>query len=237
MFFHLVGFTLAPYAGADDATKASQIPMVMDGRNVEEGVKTMMGNGPIEKPAYLAMYNEPNYSFMGYTKLTDAVTACEEAAPLFAPETLAAKGNTKYIAPVPALPMDQWLKDFFATCPQYLEHIDIMSLHIYTDSTQHVIDEVSKLHSTYGKPVWITEIAPPAPAENCKWNAQQVKEFMQETITRLRAEAPYVEKYFWNCGEAGGAHTGLGDGGCNPSLTNNDGSLTELGEFYASVQC
>lgn len=209
----------------------------MDGRNVADGIKAVMGESGT-KPAYLELYNEPDYSFNGWTKLTDPVKACEELAPFFTPETLAAKGNTKYIAPSPALANGDWLKTFSSTCPEYMEYIDILSLHVYTESPQHVLDQANMLHMTYGnKPVWITEIAPPVPAERCNFNPQQVKDFMQETITKLRGQAPFVEKIFWNCGEAGGAHTGLGDGECNPSLTNNDGSPTDLLKFYANVDC
>ena len=43
-----------------------------------------------------------------------------------------------------------------------------------------------------------------------------------------------VEKIFWNCGEHADSDPAFG-GKCNPSLTNNDGSLTDLGKAYGKL--
>ena len=83
-----VGFTLdpissspsynnAPSAGAVDS---AQIKICMDPSKVTEAVSLITGPSP---PTYLELFNEPDFSFMGYTPLTDAVTAAAALAPIF----------------------------------------------------------------------------------------------------------------------------------------------------------
>lgn len=66
------------------------------------------------------------------------------------------------------------------------------------------------------------------------YSAQDMVNWMNTLIPQLVALG-YVEKIFWNSGEAGLGSDGLPDGGCNPSLTNPDGSPTQLLSAYGQI--
>lgn len=202
--------------------------VVMDGRNVNDAV-TLLKTNP---PAYLELFNEPDYSFQGFTPLTDPVSAANDLAPLFTMP----HPQTTYISPALADATSQWLAQFFAACNNCIDQIPIIALHMYSPDVQTVMDKINALHTYPGfssKDIWITELSPAS--ENCTLDSAGVIDWMTTLTGRIQKETPYVKKIFWNCGEHGGGADGLAGGSCNPSLTNDDGSATPLLNAYGTA--
>ena len=199
--------------------------MAMDPADVTAAVELLKNN----PPEYLGLFNEPDYSFMGFTPITDAVTSAKSLQPLFdMPHP-----KTTYIAPAPAFANSDWLKTFRDNCNNCFDQISIMSQHIYSPDPAFVLDQIRGLHATWpDKKIWITELAPSE--ASCTLDQQGVIDWMNKVIPEIQALG-YVEKVFWNCGEKGNAANGMADGGCNPSLTNEDGSPTELLLAYGKL--
>ena len=196
----------------------------MNEDDIEPGLKYLKD----AKPKYLALLNEPDFSFGGYTKKFDPVVAGQKLAPYFdsKPE------GTKYLSPAVAFFAQGWLQTFVQTYPQYVEKFDIISYHHYSMHYQEIIDGVKGAYAQFKKPIWVTETSPAG--EGCTTqNMPQEKmiEWMNGLVSGLR-ELGYVEKLFWNCGEAGEVADA---NACNPSLTNDDGSPTALGTAYGQV--
>ena len=73
-----------------------------------------------------------------------------------------------------------------------------------------------------GKKIWITEFGPyNGGPSGCTFDQAGVVNYAQTIIPKINA-LDYVEKLFWNCGDAEAANV------CNPSLTNEDGSANDV---------
>ncbi|KAL9104504.1 MAG: hypothetical protein Q9163_000535 [Psora crenata] len=204
---------------------ARQINVAMDPNDVTAALELLKTN----PPAYLELYNEPDYSFQGLTPMTDAIAAAEQLQPFFDME----HPQTTYISPGLAYANSQWLKDFRDHCKNCFEQIPIISQHIYSPDAAFVVDEVKKLHETFpDKKIWITELSPATP--DCLLDRAGVINWMNQVVRDIQALG-YVEKIFWNSGEHGTAANSMAAGSCNPSLTNPDGSPTDLLLAYGQL--
>ena len=197
----------------------------MDPRNVDQAVQLLQS----DPPQYLGLLNEPDYSFQGGTPTTDPVAAANALKPLFA----ASHPKTTYLSPALAYGTSDWLPTFRDNCGGCFDQIPIISTHIYNTDTTAVLNEVTQLHSTWpDKKIWITELGPAT--QGCTLDSQGIIQWMNTLLPQLKALG-YVEKVFWNCGEHGAGIDGTPNGPCNPSLTNDDGSPTDLLFAYGKV--
>ena len=217
---------------------AAQIPILMDGTGSKiQDALTMLQNSP---PKYLELYNEPDFSVWN-TPMTDPTTAANQLVPVIK----AAPPSTTLIAPALAFPNPgpgAPYGDFYGIfsdilnngqCPGCWDKIGILSMHIYTEHAQEVMDRVTTLRSRFpNKQIWITELSPAT--GTCTMDTPGVIQWMDAVFAGL-ANLPMVTKVFWNCGEAGGSGNGMASGSCNPSLTNPDGSTTPLLKEYAKM--
>ncbi|KAA6415321.1 MAG: hypothetical protein FRX48_00036 [Lasallia pustulata] len=204
------------------AIDSAQIKICMDPTKVSAALTLITGPSP---PTYLELFNEPDFSYEGYTPLTDPVSAANALAPIFNATT-----TTQFLSPAVAYTNSDWLTTFAANCNNCMDKIPIISAHVYAPDPATALNQVATLHATWpSKRIWITELAPASSnSQGCTLDANGVINWMQTVVPYL-AQSGYVDRIFWNTGE----HSTMSP--CNPSLTNSDGTATPLLQAYASV--
>ncbi|KAL6719028.1 hypothetical protein ACLMJK_003263 [Lecanora helva] len=225
---NLITFTLLPInqnpnfdapAGTparDNAViEAARIPIVMN-PNDTNNAQALVASA--NAPPYLELFNEPDFSYGGVTGTVDPVAAAQNLSELLTMP----HNKTKYISP--ALAFDQnWLPTFFQNCNNCLSQFDIISMHLYQPDVDSAISAITAMHTSYpDKKIWITEFGPyNGGPSGCTFDQAGVVNYAQTIVPKINA-LDYVEKIFWNCGDAEAADV------CNPSLTNEDGSATDV---------
>lgn len=199
------------------AFNKAQIPIVMDHTYIAAAVE-MLANNP---PSYLELYNEPDFSFENLTLTEDpAPSASDLKTILDAPHP-----NTKFISPALMNANGPWLGEFFQACSGCIDQIDAIAMHVYNPDPQGVMDQITQLHSTWNKPIWITELSPAT--ASCGLTPTTMATYINTLIPEI-LKLGYVEKIFWNSGESDSAPINSAPAPCSPSLTNSDGSFTPV---------
>ena len=169
----------------------------MDPRDVNASQALLTGSNP---PSYMELYNEPDFSYEGFTPLTQPGDAATSLAQL-----LQTKTSTTLIAPALAQPNSDWLTQFDNECGKCVTNsIPIVSMHIYNQDPNSVIASIKQFHNTWpGKRIWITELAPsPDPTgESCTMTSDDIVSWMNNLLPQI-VSLGYVDKIFWNSGEA-----------------------------------
>lgn len=169
-----------------------QIPMMGGKAAVDRAISMVNGPNP---PDYMLTFNEPDHSYSGHTPTMSPQEAADAIAPL-----LASPGkSTKYIAPVPAKQMSDWLPQFYKAC-NCRDFFTAHNVHIYRPTVKEAKDEINAFRKLYNdKPLWITEIAPGNATPPCQVPWNKSKEFMQEIYAWGQA-TEWIQKIFWNSG-------------------------------------
>ena len=190
----------------------------MDRTYVQDALK-MLANNP---PRYLELFNEPDYSFEGLTLTEDPGPSAQDLKPLFnTPHP-----NTAYISPALMNANGPWLPQFFQDCSGCLDQIDVIALHVYNSDPQGVLDQITQLHNTYNKTIWITELSPAT--SSCGLTQTSMGPDYIDVLVPEILKLGYVEKIFWNSGESDSTPINGAPAACNPNLTNMDGSATPV---------
>jgi hypothetical protein len=173
----------------------AQLPIVMDPRNVQQAVSALQGGSP---PEYLEIFNEPDFSYKGFTPVTDAATAAQAVQPIMK----AASSSTTFISPAIAYTASSWLEDFFSACDGCKSKFPVISSHIYDTDPQSAISNVELVHSRHpDKKIWLTELAPASdPSQGCTLDPAGVQAWMTTVVT-WAAQSGYVDRVYWNSGE------------------------------------
>jgi len=125
-----------------------------------------------------------------------------------------------------------WLRKFMQHAKEEHLRVDFVCVHWYgAPNAEEFLRYLSKIHSIYGKPVWITEFAvadwQAKSRHHNRYSPDSVLHFMQAILPRLDA-LPFVERYAWFSPDED-------DRALGPSaLFTADGALTALGRYYAS---
>ncbi|KAI9803304.1 MAG: hypothetical protein M1825_002095 [Sarcosagium campestre] len=224
---NLIGFYVDPMPGADAHIAAAQVRQIMDPRQVQKGIEMMtLAEGA---PEYMVVFNEPDFSFMGFTPLTSAADAAVAVQPLLTIET-----NTKMLAPAIAITESEYLEQFFAAC-NCTDKFPIIPGHVYAKDPARAKYLIETIHKKFpDKEIWLTEFGPLAgPEEGCELDEQGVIDWMNEMVT-FAANTGYVKKIFWNAGEYGFNFADEPER-CNPSLTDESGAPTNLLRAYGQL--
>ena len=177
------------------AIDQAQMKICMDPRNVQDSITLVTGPNP---PEYLELFNEPDYSYEGYTPLTSPQDAATALAPL-----MAAKTTTQFISPAVAFTNTLWLENFNQACNNCINSsIPIISAHVYNYKPDQVMLQIQTLHNSWpDKRIWITELAPASsPSQGCTLDQAGMINWMQTVIPQIVALG-YVDRIFWNSGE------------------------------------
>ncbi len=142
------------------------------------------------------------------------------------------KTNRRLGSPATVHGDNEWMKDFMEGAKKKGYRVDFVCVHWYGQmDADKFITYLERVHELYDKPIWITEFAiadwSAKSRDKNKYEPKEVLGFMKEVLPKLE-KLEYVERYSWFTAAVDDAKLG-------PSaLFEKDGSLTELGEFYAS---
>ena len=196
--FSLAPLTVTPVyttSPLPDAMQAAQIPVCMDPSKVNDAKTALTGSSP---PPYMELFNEPDYSYHGFTPLTSPEDAGVAVQPLMSLDT-----TTKMVSPAPAITSGDWLSRFKAACNGCMDKIDIVAAHIYSKDPTGALYQITTLHNAWpDKRLWLTELAPASDAaQGCTLDEQGMIGWMNTVIPQIKALG-YVDKIFWNHGES-----------------------------------
>ncbi len=184
-------------------------------------MKSLKEEGKIK---YLLGFNEPDgakQANMSVDKAIELWPKLEEVGlPLGSPACVNSTGD--------------WMQEFMEKAVKNDLRVDFVTVHWYGGvSATSFIKRLEDTYNLYGKPIWITEFAPAdwtatSPEEN-KFSSEKVLTFMKEVLPQLEA-LEYVHRYTWfSFGQTSAA-------GTSSALFKTDGTLTELGQFYADYK-
>jgi len=113
---------------------------------------------------------------------------------------------------------------------------DFIALHWYAPpDAAGFLKWIDDIYAKYNKPIWITEMCPadwnagkPGQPAFERYTVTEIQQFMQQVVTGMYAR-PYVERFSWKTRPTSDINLG------NGALIANDGSLTPLGQFYATL--
>jgi len=117
-----------------------------------------------------------------------------------------------------------WLESFFGACKGC--KVDILAVHWYGTDPQAMIDYLNQMHTTFNKPIWVTEFACQNFGGGAQCSADQVTNFMN-TVTKFMDNTSWVQQYF----AFGVQHDMAGVNVLN-QLMNSNGQPTPLGWDY-----
>ena len=120
-----------------------------------------------------------------------------------------------------------WLETFVNLYPKF----DFVCVHWYAPpNAESFLKQIDAIYAKYQKPIWITEfaVADWAGKHPGGYDVSLVETFMKDACAGLEAR-DFVERYTWKTRTLSDANLGTS------SLFNDDGSLTALGQLYASL--
>ena len=173
----------------------------------------------VHSPVILG-FNEPdgaaqsNLTVQQATSLWSHVTSCGDR--IGSPATAGNPSTT-----------GSWLEQFMDAAPK----VDFICVHWYAPpNSASFLKEIDAIHAKYNKPIWVTEFAV------ADWSGKfpggfsvsLVETFMKEACAGLDAR-PFVERYTWKTRTTEDTNMGTS------ALFNDDGSLTALGQVYATI--
>ena len=214
-----------PGGPASPHATAGFVPMMAFAKDVQTAIEMVSSSNP---PEWMLTFNEPDFSYMGWTPTMSGAEAASAIAPLIE----AAKGRpTKFVAPVTADPNSAFHDEFYAAC-NCRDFFSAYNIHQYNPSSANVISTIQAFHSKWNdKPLWVTEVAPGGSGCGTSWEA--AGQFMRD-IYKFAKESGFVERVFWN---SGNQIDGNDQNVCNSYLLDKAGQPSPLLEMYKAVDC
>ncbi|DBA70319.1 TPA: hypothetical protein ACH3X2_011741 [Trebouxia sp. C0005] len=234
-------------ACTDSSVIAKHQPMIWGSDRIQSGYNTIIARPSYAKPSYLLTFNEPNYAYGGGTPTN--VNSPQQAAALWpyivgnfsklgiallAPSAIncayPSDANCRYVGTITG-----WLNAFKAAIGTTAwNNIHGLSYHTYQTSLSGIESDLNSLYSTYGKPIWVTEIADGS-GSSMAANQQLMTQFVTWAASRT-----WIERVFWNQATP----TSNGDENVLYSYLVNhttsgggNNQLTALGTTWAAVPC
>ncbi|KAL9585060.1 MAG: hypothetical protein Q9212_001750 [Teloschistes hypoglaucus] len=172
--------------------EAARIPMIVDPADTNAAFDLLQSD---HAPEYLELFNEPDFSYGGFTPITLPEEAAKNLTKL-----INSAPKTQLIAPVAAYPGGAWLKQFAGNCTGCVDKIPIVSAHVYDVNPDGVLKQITDLHDQWpDKRIWVTELSLTTTGDNCNTNSYQESDWMKNVVGRIKALG-YVDRIFWNTG-------------------------------------
>jgi hypothetical protein len=198
-----------------EGTDAPFVPMVWGGKHAP-----INGTVPV-----LLGFNEPDNAQQSALSIADAIGRWPEME----------KHATRLGSPAVAKLDDGWLDQFMAQAERQHLRVDFMALHLYGPAKpEWFLKRIDEAYEKYHRPIWITEFAVAdwsargKPGAN-RFNEARVLDCMKALLPELE-KRPYVERYAWF---GAGKLSQVNEQVRTSRLFEADGSLTELGRYYA----
>lgn len=209
------------------------LPMLWgDYGNLTERISQIMAMDP--PPRRILGFNEPDHLKQSNIPVARAVKKWTQSVvpPVQLDGTM--RKTISLVSPSPAHPGDEWMRSFMAA-PGVSESIDWVGVHWYRgpDVAKFQTD-MEEYYNLYGRrPLLLTEFAvadwTAGTVEENKYSSAQVLRFMQQVLPWLE-ETPWIAGYSWFSFPTSSAP------GAPSALFLDNGELTPLGRYYASVR-
>jgi hypothetical protein len=208
-----------------EAVKVEFVPMVWGRKaSADTAIAKLERSKRAHKIHHLLGFNEPDNKKQSNMSVEDVIALWPKlmavGLPLGSPATVNPRGA--------------WMKVFMKKIDSLGYRVDFITVHSYGGiNVNNFINKLKDVHNLYGRPIWITEFAvadwkAKTLSEN-KYSNKEVLQFMKDVLPRLDSLS-FVERYAWFSAKSTSSATGTS------ALFNPDGSLTELGKFYADYQ-
>lgn len=122
-----------------------------------------------------------------------------------------------------------WLTEFMAACSDC--EIDFVSAHWYGPSMTLLESQMTAIHTAFGLPVWITEMACTEWSASSNPSSDEIATFLGEAMTWMDAQT-WIARYAW-FGAMSITDTALGTG--NMLVTSDGTTLSALGKQYLTL--
>jgi len=201
------------------------IPMIWGGKQrLEREVAILKAQGKVDT---LLVINEPNKRNQAHMSAQKVVDYWPELASL----------TNRISSPAPAGTKMNWLDAFNKKMKKNNYSYSFLAVHIYgPPNAETFLARVDNVYNKYKKPLWITEFAVAdwsaigMPLGTNRYSEQQVLEFMKAVLPELE-KRDYVERYAWY---GAGKNSSRKEQVRTSRLFEKDGSLSELGRYYAN---
>lgn len=167
-------------------------------------------------------FNEPDYPEQANMTVDEAIALWPQLE----------KSGLRLGSPAPTSGGLDWLRRFMAEAREKHLKVDFITLHYYgSPDPQRFLGVVDRAYEEFHLPIWVTEFAVLSNFQQGRsYTPEQVLDFMHAVLPGLE-QRPYVERYAW-WGIGGERAAQLK----SSSFFNDDGSLTDVGQYYASVE-
>ncbi|KAK4688160.1 hypothetical protein P7C73_g1967, partial [Tremellales sp. Uapishka_1] len=226
------GKDMTPFAGAGwyyGWSLTTNNGVTTDGK---EFVPMVWGSGSVSSVAsdektwpsgtkYILSFNEPDQS--GQANLNASY-----AATLHQQWVKSLSGAYKIGAPAVSRGAKQWLVDWIAACAGKCQY-DFIPFHFYGDTAADLNTYIDDFHTTFNKPLWITEFACNDYSSGNVCTAPEVENFMKVTIGHMRSSGS-VDRWSWF-----GAFPNEASGGDPNGIMNSDSTPNAVGTYYLGL--
>ena len=201
------------------------IPQVRVGNQAPQ-IEQFLSSIPKQKLNYFNTFNEPDIASQANMSVADAVA-------LWKQYVLPAKAKFGFQLGSPSMSSDPkgkaWLQEFFAALGGS-DGIDFVVVHWYGTDMSQLAGYLGDMHSTFQKPLWLTEFAYTSMRTEAPAEISQVEDFMKQTIPFLDG-CDFVERYAYF-----GAMKSVGDWVGEANCLHKEGaSLTAVGKLYSEL--
>lgn len=137
-------------------------------------------------------------------------------------------------SPATSYPTAQWFTDFMDSVATQKRRVDFICVHMYAGTDDNsFVQTLQAVYNKYHLPIWITEFATAdwnatTPAAN-QYTPVDALGFMQRLLPKIDGLS-FVQRYSWFSGDPTNAQL------WPSALIGADGTLTTLGQWYASFQ-
>ena len=211
-----------------DGTPAAvaYVPQVRVGNQASQ-IDQFLSSIPQEKLTHFMTFNEPEIASQANLSVADAVG-------LWKQYVLPAKAKFGFQLGSPGLSSDPrgkaWLREFVAALDDGADAIDFVVVHWYGTQFEQLASFLGDMHSTFQKPLWLTEFAYATMRTDAPAEVGLVEAFMRQAIPFLD-QCDFVEKYAYF-----GAMKSVGDWVGEANCLHKEGAgLTSVGKIYSDL--
>lgn len=168
-------------------------------------------------------FNEPDSEAQSNMEVSIALDRWKELESLGVP----------LVSPSCAQPANNWMMSFMKSANKNCKRIDWVGVHWYGTDFASLKSAMTKFHDLYDRPILVTEFA------LADWTAKKVSEnkiSKADTLEFMKEAVYWLETQSWIVGYAWFSFDVTHPAGTNSALFNDNGTLTTLGKFYASVR-
>ena len=205
------------------------VPMVWGGKDaatvkerIETNVLPHIQSGKVKR---ILGFNEPDSSSQSNVPVERALEIWPELV----------STGVSVISPSCAHPASEWMKSFMSNATNTCKRVDWVAVHWYGSANFIAFrDRIRSYYHMYGrKPIIVTEFGV---ADYQTTTFEGNGNTREEVLSFMKQAVPWLETRSWVVGYAWFSHSITDIKGWTSALYYDDGQLTPLGQYYASVR-